>query len=245
MFWKRKVKCPITQEDKEWLEEWLDWIDNNVVDFRSQPTILPTKEYFDWTFTGTRKDAEFVLRKVGNYFKVDTAGIQLDLYSEESIELDRGTRTQTLKGEGTAGLFVRDGKKPTIWIEIQQLKRPNALVATLAHELSHYVLLSQKGVELEGEENEWLTDLLAIAYGFGVFMGNTRFELSQWQSGDGWGGWEYTTQGYLPQQIIAYAMAEIEVTRQVGLPDWIDLLRKDFQKDFRKSMKYQKANLSS
>ena len=108
----------------------------------------------------------------------------------------------------------------------------------MAHELSHYVLIGQKQIYEESEENEWLTDLLTIANGFGVFIGNTKFEFNQWQSGDGWGGWQYSIQGYLPQQIVGYAMAEIEVRRSEVIPDWTSYMKEDFRNDFLKSMKY-------
>lgn len=238
MFWKRKAKCPITLDDKEWLETQLKWIDENILKLKDQKTILPTKEYFDWEFKGEEEDALYVLKKIGSYFKVNTQLINIEFYTEEPIELDRGTITQQEEGTGTAGIYLQGGNEHTILIEVQQLKNPHSLIATLAHELSHYVLLGQHNFRLEGEENEWLTDLLAIAYGFGIFIGNSKFEFSQWHSGDGWGGWQYSTQGYLPQQIIAYAMAEIEIKRSQELPDWIDLLKKDFKHDFKNSMRY-------
>lgn len=242
MFWKRKPKCPITNEDKEWIEGKLNWIDANVVKLKNQPTILPTKKYFDWQFTGDQKDADFVLKRVAAYFGIETEEITLNFYSEEAIELANGMITQKEEGKGTAGLYVQDKDDISIWIEVQQLKKPISLIATIAHELSHYVLMAQKNVYLEGDENEWLTDLLSVAYGFGIFIGNTKFEFSQFQSGDGWGGWQFSTQGYLPLQITAYAMAEIEKRKKNETTKWVNLLKKDFRNDYLKSMKYLNAN---
>ncbi|MFT4535636.1 MAG: hypothetical protein ACI9P5_003006 [Saprospiraceae bacterium] len=238
MFWKQKNKCPITIEDKEWIENQLYWLNENIVNIKEQPTVLPTKKFFNWKFTGVEEDAKFVLDKIGDYCNVNTDEIYLDFYSEEAIELDRGTVTQQEPGTGSAGVYVQEKGKFSIFVEVQQLKRPNSLIATISHELSHYVLLGQNNFELVGEENEWITDLLAIAYGFGIFIGNSRFEFSQFQSGDGWGGWQYSIQGSLPHQIIAYAMAEIETKRTSNTPPWIELLRIDFRKDLIKSMEY-------
>jgi len=242
MFWNKNPKCPIKIEDKIWVEDNLNWLNKNVVNLISQQTILPTKKYFDWEFKGIEKDAEFVLKKIGEYCGVDTKKIELDFYSEEAIKLDSGTVTQKEEGTGTAGLYIQKENSFSILVEVQQLKRPNSLIATLAHELSHFVLIGQKEVHLDGDENEWLTDLLSIAFGFGVFIGNTKFEFKQWQTGDGWGGWQTSTQGYLPQQITAYAMAKIEIKRTKEMPNWINLLKKDFQRDFKKSMKYLSFN---
>ena len=238
MFWKKKPKCPITIEDKEWIEAHLDWINKKVVRIEKQPIILPEKEFFDWDFKGDEKDAEFVLRQIGTYCKINTNRINLDFYSEESVELARGMVTKKEEGAGTAGLYKQKGGKASILIEVQQLKKPDALIATMVHELSHYVLMKQKRVYLPGAENEWLTDLLAIAYGFGIFIGNAKLEFNQWQSGDGWGGWQYSSQGYLPQQITAYAMAAIEIRRSAEIPSWIKYLKNDFRRDFKRSMQY-------
>ena len=112
--------------------------------------------------------------------------------------------------------------------------------------MSHYILIGIQNVYSDDEENEWLTDLFTIANGFGIFMGNTRFEFNQWQSGDGWGGWQYSIQGYLPQQVIAYTMAEIEIRRSNSIPEWTKYMKDDFKNDFVKSMDYllnAKANL--
>ena len=236
MFWKRKPKCPITKEDKAWVENYLNWLDQNVVKLENQPTILPTKKYFDWEFKGKTKDADFVLYKVGEYFGVNTDNIKLGFYNEGASKLDSSMAIR--KEKGTAGLFVQKGNHFSILIEAQQLKRPDSLIAVMAHELSHYVLAGKRRLFLNEDENEWLTDLLAIAFGFGIFIGNTKFEFNQWQSGDGWGGWQYSIQGYLPQQVTAYAMAVIEIQRTEEMPDWVKLLKGSFRKDFEKSWKY-------
>jgi len=169
MFWKKKIKCPIKQEDEMWITQHLEWLDENAVSLVDQPTFLPTKEYFDWTFTGSESDADFVLKQVGRYCRIITEGINLEFYSEESIELDRGLITQKEEGAGSAGMYVQNEGQFSILIDVQQLKKPLSLIATIAHELSHFILMGQRNIELEGVENEWLTDLLAIANGL-VFL---------------------------------------------------------------------------
>ena len=51
------------------------------------------------------------------------------------------------------------------------LKRPDHLIATLAHELAHYLLATARdSPPCEKEEREFLTDLAAVYLGFGVFL---------------------------------------------------------------------------
>ncbi len=245
MFWNKKPKCPITTADKEWVETSLDWINEHIVNVAQQTTIVPDKTHFDWEFNNHINDAYFVLKRVGECYQINTDDIKLGFYSEEEMELGKGMRTKKEGGKGTAGMYAKRGKKHHIWIEIRQLKDPPLLVATMAHELSHYVLIGQKEFRIKGIENEWLTDLLTIAYGFGIFIGNAKFNFTQWQSGDGWGGWGYSSQGYLPQQITAYAMAVIEVNRNPNMPKWINHLERNFRGDFKKSRKYLLSERSS
>jgi hypothetical protein len=240
--WKRKIKCPINQEDKDWVIDQLNWIDQNIVKLDQQKTILPTKSFFDRKFDGSEDDAHFVLTQLGQYFRVDTKNIDLNFYSEKSIELDRGLITQKEEGSGTAGLYSQREKGISISIEIQQLSNLTSLIATIGHELCHYVLIGVYDIYIEGDENEWLTDLLAIAFGLGIFLGNSKFNFNQFQSGDGWGGWSYSIQGYLPQQIIAFAMAEIDHRKGLTLVEHIDYMKKDFRNDYNKSSKYLRQN---
>lgn len=241
MFWKKKPSCPITIEDKEWVEGALDWIEKELFVLTNKETILPTKKYFDRDFTGIEEDAYFVLKQLFTYFDVDTSEIKLEFFENGQVEIDRGMMTQKEDDRGTLGIYPLDTEEIIIQIERSQLKDPIDLIATLSHELSHYVLLDLHDVYLEGEENEWFTDLFTIAQGFGIFLGNTKFKFSQWTSGDGWLGWKYSSAGYLPLQMIAYTMAEIACRRDEEKPEWTHLLTSDFRDFFKQSDKYIKS----
>ena len=238
MFRRKRTKCPITKEDKEWVVEHLDWIHKNLFELIEFPTILPTREFFDIDFTGTEEDAKYLLDRIGQLAKINTVDLKLNFYSEEPLELDRGLVTQKEEGSGSAGIFAETDDDFEIWIEVRQLKNPSGLIATIAHELTHFCLIAEKDINLEGEENEWFTDLVTIALGFGIFLGNVKFEFSQWQSDDGWGGWQYSSLGYLPEKVIAYAMADIETMRSNEIPEWTKFLKPDIKKDFIQSMEY-------
>ena len=62
MFWS-KPKSPITPEDQEWTEANLNWL----LDEFNEPkvkTVTPSKEFFNYQFTGKQQDAEYVLETV-------------------------------------------------------------------------------------------------------------------------------------------------------------------------------------
>lgn len=236
-FWKKKNTVPITEEDRAWIEKNLVWLHENVVNLRKQPTVLPTREFFDWEFTGKEKDARYVLQRLGKLCRVDVSRVRLSFYSQQTLDFGNGMATRPEEDEkGAAGYYSFDGDESEIQIEIGQLQNPASLVATMAHELSHYVLIGlyDYGHD-DDQENEYLTDLLAIAYGFGIFQGNTAFQRSAWQSGGG-SGWSIGKQGYLPKQVTAYAMAVIELYKGRSEQTWGQYLEKDFGKYFNRSV---------
>lgn len=237
MFWNRKVKCPITLADKTWVEETLDWFHTNFIDLTQQPTFTPVRKYFPHDFKGNEEDAEFLLDIMGGYFQLNTQRIRLDFFDESTLDLGPGLMTQK-DGKGAAGYFMQSGYKFAISLEVNQLKDLDSLIATMAHEISHYLIMEEKGYHFEETENEYLTDMAVIVYGFGIFMGNSKFKFKQWSSGDGYGGWSMSNQGYLPQEVIAYAMAEIQRRKNDFEPSWTQYLNKSFRKLFEKSLKY-------
>ncbi len=244
MFWKRSIECPITDEDQKWISNNLNWINYNVVNIISKPTIEPTKQYFKWKFSEDEEDAKFALAKIGEYTNVDTKNIQLHFYDEDE------EKKRVLKEFGInlmkennriAGYYSNHNDKYTIGIEIKQLKNSIFLIATIIHELCHHILINLKGVRYKSEEDEWLTDLLAIAYGFGIFIGNSKFSITQWQSGIS-AGYSASSQGYLPQQVTGFALAEIEIRKNTRkTPKWIKYCSPNLKSDFKKSMKYLKS----
>lgn len=236
MFWKRKIKCPITTTDKDWIENRMDWIDDKLFCISDRATILPTPDFFGEKYDASMTAARPIFHKIGKCMGIDTDKINLDFYQEGADKSDRFINSS---GKGTLGLYSANPFKQDIQIEIQLLKQPERLVAVMAHELSHHFLIGQRNLRIEGIEEEYMTDLLTIAFGFGIFMGNSKFIFQQWQDADGWHGWSTSSSGYLPIPVIAYALAEIEARKGAQeLPHWTKHLKKDYRGEFKRSMKY-------
>lgn len=93
----------------------------------------------------------------------------------------------------------------------QQLGDEAALVATLAHEVSHYFLSGTERPVPGGEDcHELLTDLTAVFLGFGIFLGNSaRYSRhTQGELGTQYGGWFLSgSQGYLSERALMSALA--------------------------------------
>ena len=240
MFWNRKKKLPITEEDRIWINEDLNWLRTEFGEehFQEIRTITPTKEFYERTFDGTEKDAEFILKRTMELMRIENCEIKLDFFTDGIVESENGGILATPadingKWESASGTYEMKENETIISIETQQLKDPISLIATISHELSHQILLGENRIE---ENDEFLTDLTAITYGFGIFIGNSRFKFSQFSTNGGF-GWQSSNQGYLPEQIIAYSMAWLSKERNEKTY-YSKFMKQSVKKYFEQSFEY-------
>ena len=240
MFWNKKKKLPITKEDKIWVDEDLNWLRTEFGEehFMEIRTVTPTKDFYDRTFDGTEKDAEFILKRTMELMNIRDTEIKLEFFSDQPIEMADGTTLTTpadMNGswDSASGTYQQTETETIISIERGQLKNTISLIGTISHELSHQILLGENRIE---ENDEFLTDFTAITYGFGIFIGNSRFNFSQFSTNGGF-GWQSNGQGYLPEQIIAYSMAWLSKERNEKI-DFSQHLNKSMKKYFKQSFEY-------
>jgi hypothetical protein len=87
------------------------------------------------------------------------------------------------------------------------LARPEQFIATMAHELAHYLLARAREPFICAEdEHEFLTDLAAVFMGFGVFLANARFTMQTYADSQVQ-GWQWNRSGYLPEADLIFALA--------------------------------------
>jgi hypothetical protein len=246
MFWNKRKKLPITEEDKVWIDEDLKWLKAELGEehFMEIQTVEPTKEFYNRNFDKTEKDAEFILERTMELMSIKDVEIKLDFFSDGIVESENGTILTTpadINGEwkSAAGTYEKNEKGIIISIETQQLKDPISLIATISHELSHQILLGENRIE---ENDEYLTDLTAITYGFGIFIGNSRFNFSQFSTNGGF-GWQSSGIGYLPEQIIAYSMAWLSNERNENT-EYSNFLKPSIKKYLKNSYEYLKNEKS-
>lgn len=245
MFWKKKHNCPIEIEDKEWIEDSFLWIKKEFGEnvFLKNAMVLPTKEFFDGQFQSSAEDAFYLFKKVGELLGMNLKNFNFNIYKEDPpIEFSEGLITMYDQDTAlTSGKYVQDEYgNVEISVEENQLKDPIGLIATIAHEFAHFMLLGENRIK---ENDEPLTDLLTIAMGFGIFTGNTSLsKLSTW-SGSVYSGWKIEGgAGYLHYKLISYALALLSIYRDEDNPSWADYLEKTVRKEFFKSVNYITQN---
>ena len=108
---------------------------------------------------------------------------------------------------GTFSLGGDDRQVARISYDPSLVERPEDLVATLAHELAHYLLATAPTLPPGAEGAlERATDVATVFMGFGIFGANAAFHFEQFQGGDEF-GWSWQRSGYLTEEEWAYALA--------------------------------------
>ena len=243
MFWKKKPKLPITPEDQIWVEESLTFLKESFGKERLLvvKTAEPTKEFFNRDFDHSEADAEFVLSRCLELMDIAKDKVELEFYSEENHYLEDGTLLSTSadihgRSQGAAGTYQKKGAKAIIRIERGLLKHTESLIATISHELAHEKLLGEGRIM---ENDEYLTDLTAIVFGFGIFIANAKFQFaSGLQNGF---GWQMQSQGYLAEQVTAYAIASLSLKKREAEQQYAKHLDPSVAKYVEQSLGYLKS----
>lgn len=231
--------CPITPDDRRWIENSFAWfgeqLGGDIV--RHRPVILPTGEFFPKKFVPDWDGAEELLGRVCRWMDIDRGSILLDIYEEDEVpHYGFGTH----RSDGAAGHLAWDEatRRWVVAINQNMMDDPMAVVAVMAHESAHIHLFGAGRVDPEVEEDhEPLTDLLAIYFGFGVFVGNSAFRSDQTDYGFA-AKWNARRVGYLPEPMIGYALALTALAKQQTEPDWVEYLAYGIRKPFEKSLAY-------
>lgn len=135
------------------------------------------------------------------------------------------------------GTFDASGNGIQISYVPALLARPDRLIATFAHELSHY-LLSTAGERpaCADDEMECLTDLTAVFMGFGVFLANTRFNVETVSDGV-MHGWRMGSAGYLPEADLVFALALFLRTKRMNAAEACGCLKPHLAKQLQRAMR--------
>jgi hypothetical protein len=234
----RSPRCPITPDDRQWIENSFAWFDEEFGGnaLRNGPMIIPDGVSFPHPYTPDTDGVEELFERVCGWMDVDRGSLLLDIYDPEE-----GPQhvAETWRADDSAGhlLWDESTRRWVIGLDSRMLPDPMAVVAVLAHETAHVHLFGFGRVHPEEEDHEPLTDLLAIYYGFGVFLGNSAFRSEQKNSVTS-STFKARRMGYLPEPMIGYALALTAIAKNDTDPAWKELLEFGIRSPFDASLKF-------
>jgi hypothetical protein len=218
VWWRRS--CPVRPVEQGWIERSMDWFGAEFGQERLRgEVVLPTDDYFPGVYQGSRDDVRAVLDRLCKHMGIDPGRVELEHdIADDSPDLSAHVPIHTAS-TGAAGHHRLRGGRSVIGIRDDQAQRPMALVATVAHELGHVLLLGDGRISQEREDHEPLTDLLTVFFGLGVFTANAAFEFGRENRGE----YTYTARtrlGYLTEPMFGYALARYAWLRGEADPAW-------------------------
>ena len=205
-----RSRLPIGRDEYDWLLAVFAWLVQGVdrdKAYREARTILPSKDFFPPSRLEGHARAVELFGQVRAHAGME--GWPCELIAGEAERETRIAPGHALKHEYSApgGTFGHDGAGYVITYNPSALARPADLVATFAHELSHYLIHADGSMPPGGAElEEHATDVTAVFLGFGVFMANGAKNFAQFQN-EAESGWEMRRLGYLSEEALTAALA--------------------------------------
>lgn len=227
---------------EDWhLETWAWLMDHFTPDvpLKSTPLVLANADFFEATDVTGHARALHVFECVKLHMQMADWPCELHAQPERN-DGHRVAEFVALSGDNDPnGTFrVEPDDRVIITYAPDLVTRPVELVATLAHELSHYLLLGLP--DLDEETYELTTDLMVAYAGFGLFGANAAFSFSQY--GDAFSqGWSSKRSGYLSPQSWAFALAVFATltNEERDLGGW---LSSEVAGPWKAAMKYLRKN---
>jgi hypothetical protein len=244
-FLPKPVACPIDADQRRWLDARFAWLGDQFgrETPRGVTVVLPTEAYFPDRYEGRPEDARPMFDRVARYMSVDPARFELFLYQDGAAP-GQGVGYHTTSG--AAGVYMHDpsavgqgeaSRRVRIGLEVRQLADPVSLVATLAHEIGHDLLLGSGRLAATEPDHEPVTDLLTVFLGLGVFTANATVRDRGWHQGN-WAGWQTSRHGYLDQRMLGYALAKFAQARGEDRPPWEAHVRPDVRVVMRQALRH-------
>jgi hypothetical protein len=227
-------RCPLDTAEKAWVERRMLWLCERLGFDRmlDGTVVLPTDEFFPEPYHFDEASARMCLTRMCRYMRVDPASLALMVVPDEAIPGAAGLYEQARKGIGGRG------SRSTVWVAASQLANPGSLLATLAHEIGHEILLGGGVLTDQVSDHEQITDLLTVFLGVGIFNANATLHESSWHYGATSSGWSIGRQGYLAANAFGYAMSVFAHVRGESSPAWARHLRADARGSLWGGLKY-------
>ncbi len=228
--------CPCDPEAKKWVETRLAWIRR---EFRStvysdRATVLPVKYFFPEPYVPSEEGLHTLVATVCEFMEVPFHRVRIRLTHDPN-------RTWFVNGDGdpiphAAGTYESSRSGYVLTFDTEELNHPNLIIATIAHELAHARLLGERRLRDTPFDNELLTDLTAVALGFGVFLANSpRVWSSQYST---WPGSHLVKPEYMTPPMFGYALGLAAWFEGTQKPQWARFLGPAVTSDFKQAVRF-------
>jgi hypothetical protein len=224
--------CPVGPAVQAWTESSMRWFtDEFGTEVLQRDVILPTAGFIPAGYSATPDEVGAVVSQLCILMLVDPSRIKIDLFDGSAQKQEAAK----LGKSRTVGHFHMEDGRAIIGLDSSETSDPLLLTAIAVHEICHVKLLGEGRLSAQRADQERLTDLLTVFFGFGVFSTNAALRFARAMRG--WsvvpqGDFDdltlnaarrndsYNRLGYLKSQEFGYAMACFCWLRHETDPAW-------------------------
>lgn len=236
-----KTRPVLDEESVEWLFEMYQWALNNFdADIFFQRTVLvaPTNQFFPGSANNSEGMAQLIFDKVRGYAGLKHWPCRLTTEQSCSTQPARIAVTGALRDmSGVEPEYVLEEHRLQVVYDPRQVNNPEAIIASFAHTLAHYLASMAPNMPPGGEEN-WpqATEVLAVFMGFGLMFANSAFVYRNTACGS-CQPVTVNRQSWLSQYDITYALAIFAVLKEISPGQVTIHLKKSLRSFFKKAYK--------
>jgi len=229
MFGLFTPKCPVDPAERIWVEQRMSYLAEVFSPDRMlrAQVVTPSADWFPDRYTESEDDVFAMFQQVCGFMDLDPDCYQLEIRPEEEFK------------DNPLGLYYHAaaGEKECVTVLSTEAGDPMSLVATIAHELAHSLLLGQRRLTTLAGDHEWVADLLTVFFGLGLFSANSVIRESYEHFGNRH-VWQVRRRGYMSEVPLAYALALFAYAREERSVRWDRFLRPNVREPFRQSLRY-------
>ena len=221
--WNLFKNAPVlSEEDRYFQIECYKWLLKNFGGdhfYKDIQLVLPSKEFFPDEIDSPEDAAQSVFNQVKNLAGLSDWPCKLEPQQEDPNSRVSPTILVNNVEHNPLGTFSTNSENEVvITYNPKIVSTPTQMIATFAHELSHYLTGYTKEPPPGGWENwEFATDICATFLGFGIFQANSVFNFTQHTDVDSQ-GWQVSGGGYLSESEHSYALAFFLLLKNIS-PD--------------------------
>ncbi len=236
-------KTFLDAEIEAWMLDGYGWLMRNLGGMERialSPLATPNRDFFPPTQAKGRALGAHIFDCVRSSMGMQDWYVSLEPFKRAPSLA--GLSYGTIESGGANGTFHWDGNKVVISYADDLVAQPHQLVATFAHELSHY-LTGSVSEQMPGDEDahELLTDLCVAYTGFGIFGANAAFHFEQFSDGQSQ-GWSSQRSGYLSERSWAFALAVFIALKGLPIDSAERWLKDSLVRQAREASKYLATN---
>lgn len=243
LFKSNKKGILVDEEQRKWLEHAFMYLIHQFGHDKivTRQVMTPTKECFNYSFIDDKNEIISFANQIAKIMEINPDEIQIEFFETGPKGFYSATGDILFMGEeehiqNPAGQYFdkNENGKYLIALATNLQEDPDNLIATIAHEFGHIKLLGEKRIETN---DEYLTDLVPLMFGLGIFNANACFKIKTTNY-----SWGHTSAGYLSQMDWGYLLALYAFLRYEDKPTWLKYLNKQLQNDFLLSINFILAN---